>query len=122
MGFFGQVINSTTRKIEDYQFSYIDNLPSAISISDVFQETLDSTKWLTWGSDCLNWYQYGDDNNGFKADFIKKIDDGRSIYMWVLDNDNKLIIMTSKFGETLELQYFAYEEIVFSANVDLIKY
>lgn len=126
MGFFGQVVKGTNRKIDNYSFEYIKDDLDSPYIAQEFDKIFDNTKWVLWGSEYLSWYTFDNrrENSGsveFDAQFAMKAESGENIYMWVLDHDNKLVIITSKFGESLQVQYFRNEEMIFSANMNLSK-
>lgn len=123
MGFFGQIIMSTTRTIESYNFDYINNTPEieigALELKRIF----DHTKWIIWGSEYLTWYTFDEDGGSssveLKAYFNREYGTGEKVYY---DEDNLLSMNISRFGEKLILNMVSDRgEVLITATVNLRK-
>ena len=122
MGFWGQIIMSKTRVIDNYSFVYVADERMAIYLSQGLMTIFDKTKWIIWGSEYLTWYV---NNNGvpeieIKAYFNKEYGTGEKDYY---DTENKLLISISRFGESLNINVFdnTKENIIITSVVRLKK-
>ena len=108
MGFFGQIIMSKTRVIDDYSFINVEVTRMAIYLSQGLMTIFNTTKWIIWGSEYLTWYI---NDNGvprieIKAYFQKEYGTGEKEYY---DQENRLLICVSRFGESLTVHLFDEE-------------
>jgi len=126
MGFWGQVVKSTTRKIQEYSFEYIAEDTNSPYLAQEFDKIFKSTKWIIWGTEYLDWYKFDNirDNSGgveFRALFAMETNNNEKIYLWNLDETNKFVIVASEFGEQLIVSYYIEEYLVFEAIISLTK-
>lgn len=131
MGFLNQLLTRKKKTIYSYEFTMIEDLPSAKVMADEFAHMFSSTNFISWGADYLNWS--AKDSLGAKGtDMIKFNFAGKSssytidsynistCYSWEIDKDNKLILSVESNDETIIAQYVCENQLVFVANITLI--
>ena len=127
MGFFGQILMSTSRVIESYEVDFVENYPEVILVAKELKRILDATKVIDWGSEYLLWFTYNEGNNSYseassielKAYFYKEYGHGEKVYY---DEKNNLLMHISRFGEKLILQSISNDgDILVSITINLIK-